>query len=104
MRVFLSDAAKADLISIYSYMAERNLAAADAIAEEINIKFDSLKHFPFNSLKHFPFIGRDRSDFGPNFRSVVAGYYVIFYIVEADQLTIVRVLDGRRDIDAEFLR
>ena len=96
MRVFLSDAAKADLISIYSYVAERNLAAADAIAEEINIKFDSLKHFPFS--------GRDRSDFGPNFRSVVAGYYVIFYIVEADQLTIVRVLDGWRDIDAEFLR
>ena len=96
MRVFLSDAAKADLISIYSYVAERNLAAADAIAEDINIKFDNLKHFPF--------IGRDRSDFGPNFRSVVAGYYVIFYIVEADQLTIVRVLDGRRDIDAEFLR
>jgi plasmid stabilization system protein ParE len=29
---------------------------------------------------------------------------VIFYIVERDRIVVVRVLDGRRDIDAEFQR
>jgi plasmid stabilization system protein ParE len=37
-------------------------------------------------------------------RSVVVGMYVIFCVIERDHITVVRVLDGRRDIDAEFQR
>ena len=37
-------------------------------------------------------------------RSVAVGMYVIFYLVEKDRIVIARVLDGRRDIDAEFQR
>ena len=33
---------------------------------------------------------------------MVAENYVIFYRVERNQILIVRVLEGRRDIDAEF--
>lgn len=74
MRIFIADEAKAYLLQIDSYIAERNPVAADSIAEAINKKFDNLRHFPF--------IGA----------------------VEENRLTIVRVLDGRRDINAEFLR
>ena len=66
------------------------------MAREIDRKFENLSHFPF--------IGRERSSLAPGLRSLVAGMYVIFYLVERDRVTIVRVLDGRRDIDAEFQR
>ncbi|HEY6701211.1 MAG TPA: hypothetical protein VI137_10450 [Pseudolabrys sp.] len=37
-------------------------------------------------------------------RSVVAENYVIFYRAERERILIVRVVDGRRDIEAEFER
>jgi toxin ParE1/3/4 len=55
-------------------------------------------------LSHFPFIGRERSSLARGLRSIVANIHVIFYTVERERIVIVRVLDGRRDIDAEFQR
>ncbi|HEY4774775.1 MAG TPA: type II toxin-antitoxin system RelE/ParE family toxin [Xanthobacteraceae bacterium] len=96
MKIFVSDQADADLLQIISYLLERNPGAARSVAHEIDKKFENLSHFPF--------IGRERSTLAPGLRSVVAGTNVIFYLVESDRITIVRVLDGRRDIDAEFRR
>jgi toxin ParE1/3/4 len=96
MRVFISDQADADLLQIIQYLAERNLAAAESLAVAIDQKFESLAHFPF--------IGRERSSLRPGLRSIVVGTHVIFYTVDPDHLTIVRIRQGRRDIDAEFQR
>ena len=96
MKIFVADEADADLLQIFRYLSERNPAAAESIAREIDRKFDNLSHFPF--------IGRSRATLGPGVRSVVASPYVIFYTVERDRIIIVRVLHGRRDIDAEFQR
>jgi plasmid stabilization system protein ParE len=35
-------------------------------------------------------------------RSVVAGMHLIFYLVADEQITVLRVIDGRMDIDVEF--
>jgi len=35
---------------------------------------------------------------------LLSGNYLIFYLVEAEQITIVRVIDSRMDIDEEFRR
>ena len=96
MRVHISHSADTDLTQIISYLGERNLAAARSVADGIDRRFQNLARFPF--------IGRERSSLGKGIRSIVAGTYVIFYVVEPDQVTIVRILDGRRDIDAEFQR
>jgi toxin ParE1/3/4 len=96
MNIFVSDAADADLLRIYSYLAERNPDAAVSVLRDINDKFVNLCRFPF--------IGRERASLGSGVRSLVSEPYVIFYAVERDRVTIVRVLDGRRDIDAEFQR
>ena len=69
---------------------------AESVVDGINRTFDNLVRFPF--------IGRDRSSLRPGIRSIVAGVYVIFYRVELERITIMRVLHGRRDIDAEFRR
>ena len=96
MNIFVAEQADADLLQIHTYLAERNLAAAVALASEFQNKFENLSRFPF--------IGRDRSNLLPDIRSVVVETYVIFYRVDPDRITIVRVMDGRRDIDAEFQR
>ncbi|MCK9918802.1 type II toxin-antitoxin system RelE/ParE family toxin [Microbacteriaceae bacterium K1510] len=96
MRVYLSEDADADLLHIHSYLAERNPVAAVVLARAFTEKF--------SRLSRFPFIGRDRSHLISGIRSLVVGNYVIFYRIEADQVTVLRILDGRRDIDSEFQR
>jgi len=58
----------------------------------------------FAELTRFPFIGRERSSLARGLRSTLVGNYVIFYTAGTDLITIVRVIDGRRDIDEEFRR
>jgi toxin ParE1/3/4 len=97
MKIFVSDRADADLLQIYRYLAERNRTAAESLFfREIDRKFENLGLFPF--------IGRERTTLSKGIRSVVAHPYVIFYMVDGDRIVIVRVLHGRRDIDAEFQR
>ena len=96
MKIFVSAKADADLLHLFSYLAQRNPIVAEMIVSEIDKKLESLARFPF--------IGRERSSLGVGMRSVVDGMYVIFYAIERDHITVVRVLDGRRDIDAEFQR
>lgn len=96
MKVFLSEQADADLLQIYRYLAERNASAAQSIVAEINRKLQNIGDFPF--------FGRDRSMLSQGIRSIVAHPYVILYTVGPDRIIVVRVLHGRRDIDAEFQR
>jgi toxin ParE1/3/4 len=96
MKVFLSEKARSDLLQFYGYLVERTPSAARAALETINAKFANLTQFPF--------IGRERSTLGPRVRSLVAGTQVIFYTVEEDRIIVIRILDGRRDIDEEFKR
>ena len=96
MKIVFSEDADKDLLNILDYLSDRNRSAAFALAELFNTKIENLAHFPF--------IGRDRSIFAARMGSIVAENYVVFYRLEGDHILIVRVLDGRRDIDAEFER
>jgi toxin ParE1/3/4 len=96
MKVLLSDKAGKDLLQIYSYIAERNPTAAEALVRRIDEKFDQISYLPF--------IGRERSSLAPGLRSVVVGNHVIFYAVKPDSIIVVRVIDGRMDIDEQFRR
>ena len=96
MQIVRSDRAHRDLLQIYNYIAERNPRAAENLLKNLDAKL--------KTLAHFPFIGRDRSSLAPGLRSFVVHPYVVFYLVESDKVTLVRVIDGRRDIDEEFQR
>jgi toxin ParE1/3/4 len=54
-------------------------------------------------VEEHPLIGRKRDEVRPGLRSLVSHPNVIFYRVRNDIPEIVRVLDGRRDIDSIFL-
>ena len=96
MKIVWSERAESDLLQIYTYLAERNLKAADALVQEVDAKF--------KNLTRFPFIGRERSSLAPGLRSILIGTHLIFYLIERDRIVIVRVIDGRMDIDEEFKR
>jgi toxin ParE1/3/4 len=94
LRVVVSLRARSDLLSIHSYLAERNSAAADRLLARFSERFDELREFPL--------LGRDRSEFGYSLRGLLIDGYVAFYIVETDSIVVVRVIDGRRDIKSEL--
>jgi len=96
MKIVTSNKARDDLRRIYEYLAVRNPQAADALIREIDGRF--------KNLSRFPFIERERSSLAPGLRSVPVGTHLIFYLVEQDRIVIVRVIDGRMDIDEEFKR
>jgi toxin ParE1/3/4 len=96
MPVVLSERAEFDLFRIYRYIDERSHDAADAFLRRIDANFDNLARFPF--------IGRDRSSLARGLRCLVVGQHLIFYTIEPDQIVIVRIIDGRMDVEEEFKR
>lgn len=53
-------------------------------------------------IEDHPFAGRARDEVHPGLRSFSAAPHVVFYRVVNDTPEIVRVLDGRQDIDDKF--
>ena len=53
-------------------------------------------------LEEHPLAGRTRDEIRAGLRSVLASPYVIFYRVNNDVPELVRILDGRRDVNEIF--
>lgn len=49
-------------------------------------------------------MGRKRLQFGLDLRTLVVGDHLVFYRIEPEKILILRVLDGRMDVEAELLR
>ncbi len=96
MQIVISDKARSDLIRIYGYLEERSPNVANAFIHRINTNFDNLARFPF--------IGRERSALAQGLRCLIVGLYLVFYVIAVDQIIVVRVIDGRMDVDEEFHR
>ena len=87
-----SRAARADVTGILAYIAKDSPHAAAGMLD----RFEQQAR----KLAAAPGIGRSRAELRPGLRSVGVGSYVIFYRAVADGIEIVRVLHGRRDIEA----
>jgi toxin ParE1/3/4 len=96
MEVVLLDKARSDLLRVHHYLEAHSPNAADAFIRRVDSNLANLARFPF--------IGRDRPGLIPGLRCLVVGLYLIFYKVESDQVIVVRVIDGRMDVDEEFHR
>ena len=94
MRVVVSLRARSDILNIHSYLAKHSPAAADRMLVRFAERFDELQEFPF--------LGPDRSEFRAGLRGLLIDGYIAFYIVEVDRIVIVRVFDGRTDIEREM--
>jgi toxin ParE1/3/4 len=54
------------------------------------------------TIEEFPSAGRSRDEIRAGLRSLAAGLHIIFYRLKQGRPEIVRVLDGRRDLDEIF--
>jgi toxin ParE1/3/4 len=89
--------AGADLDDIWYYVAQES-----GSIEIANRLIDSITDRFFLLASH-PYLGRARDDdFGVGSRSFPVGEYIIVYCVEEEDVLILRVAHGRREIEALF--
>ena len=88
----LSAQAESELNEIWSHVGSESGSGdiADRLLDSIGVHL--------RILGENPYIGRSRADLRPGFRSLPAGSYMLFYRVDGDDVLILRVLHGRRDI------
>jgi len=87
--------ALADAVQIWDYYERvAGRQTAERIAREIG---DVIA-----LVEQHPFAGRARDEIRPGFRSLAAPRHVVFYRVVNDLPEIIRVPDGRQDIDEVF--
>ena len=90
----LSPRAKADLVEIWSYIADDSVANADTFVDDLNETIQLLANQPGS--------GRRREELAPEILSFPFRRYVIFYRANPDAIEIVRVLHGAMDIHNIF--
>jgi toxin ParE1/3/4 len=89
--------AEADLDDIWLYVAKESgsMEVATQLIDSITDRF--------LFLARFPFAGRVRDkDLGAGTRSFPVGEHLIVYCIEGTDVSILRVVHGRRDLGALF--
>ncbi len=93
MAHFLSPEAESDLENIWEYIASQaeSPEVADRVASAIVDRF--------LLLAEYPHIGRSRDqELGPGLRTFPVGEYIIIYRILREDVAILRVIHGSRDI------
>lgn len=83
-----TDQAEQDLLEIWSYVADHNIAAADRLLDMLEQKFTHLAEMPGT--------GAFRRDVGDGMRHFPVGRYLILYRDIPDGIEVVRVVHGAR--------
>lgn len=98
MKVVVAPSARDDLLGIWSYIADDNVAAADRISERLEETF--------KLLGLHPHLGERCSQYGADSRHVFVDVYVIFYAVDevARLVKVKAVIHGARDLPTELAR
>jgi toxin ParE1/3/4 len=88
----LAPQAQADLSTVWNYIVNEsgNVGVVDALTER------------FYLLSQYPRMGRLRDDLRPGLRSFAVGEYVIVYAIEDENVEILYVFHGRRDIEGQL--
>ena len=94
MALLVSPQVESELDEIWLYIVSESSSTeiADRVIDSITERFLEL-------AKH-PYVGRKRDDLRPGLRSVAVGSYVVIYRIEGQDVQILHVLHGRRDIRA----
>lgn len=90
----LTPAAAQDLRRIHARIAADNPHAAAHTIRRIRDRAEIIAEFPGS--------GRPRPELPGHLQSVPEGRYILFYAQRQGVVTIVRVIEGERDIPAQF--
>jgi len=94
VRLLFTPRAVADLEAIHDYIARESLERADATIDRVRERS--------RILRKWPELGRQRAELGRGVRSFPVGPLIVLYRLGGDDIEIVRVIDGRRDVAAAF--
>ena len=94
VRITRRPQAEEDILEIWLFIAEDNVAAADRW-------FDRLDEILFLCATQ-PTMGRVRDELAPGLRSFPFGCYVVFYEPLHDGIDVVRVLHSSQETDPQF--
>lgn len=90
-------AAREDIFSIFDYIADESGSTVTGHSFVARLRRRCLE------LSKLPgHMGRSRPDLGPDIRSTAFGNYVIVFRYAGNDLEILRIIEGHRDIDAQF--
>ncbi|PYP84085.1 MAG: type II toxin-antitoxin system RelE/ParE family toxin [Blastocatellia bacterium AA13] len=90
-RLSFTSQAEQDLVDIYDYIADDNPRAAILVMNQLEKRC--------KSLRLQPKVGRERNYIAPGLRSITESHYVIFYRLMPDEIQVIRVLHGARDVE-----
>jgi toxin ParE1/3/4 len=93
-RCVISLEASQDLNTISDYFVSRNIDAGERILQEFNQKCVKLLQFPN--------MGKSYAAIRPWLRGIPLDGYIIFYEVGEDEITILRVVNGRQNLETLF--
>lgn len=92
-RILRTRASRIDYEEIWSYLAVRDLSAADQLIDQLDATLEVIASTPR--------MGRRMEELAPNLRSFPVGNYLIFYRPLEDGVQLIRLLHGARDITPE---
>ncbi|GJD36680.1 type II toxin-antitoxin system RelE/ParE family toxin [Methylobacterium aerolatum] len=81
-----------DLLDLWSYVAQDDVAAADRLLDTIQHKLELIADRPL--------LGRARPELAQDLHSVVVGNVVLFYRPVADGIVLIRALSRYRDLES----
>ena len=90
----ISPSATKDLNEIADYFLKRNLEAGERLFKDFNKKCQNLANFPS--------MGRSYAYIKPSLRGLPLNGYIIIYQVMYDGVEILRVVNGRQDLESLF--
>ena len=93
-RIERAEAAKADLLTIWLYIADDSTEVADRVLDRLGSAFVTLSENPR--------MGRGREEVGSDLRSFVVSSFTVFYVPLDDGVSIARVLHNRQDVERVF--
>ena len=94
MDLIITGRARAEITAAIAYRYDRSPSSARRLFDDFTRRFDELRQFPM--------MGRSRNDIRPELRALLIENYIAFHFVRAEQITVVRVLDGRMNVEQEF--
>jgi len=79
-----------DLLEIFLLIAEDDEIVADRFVDRIRTSVWRLAHYPLSAPA--------RPELGSDIRSLVVGHYVVLHRATSEQVRILRILHGSRDL------
>ncbi|MDJ1170675.1 type II toxin-antitoxin system RelE/ParE family toxin [Roseofilum sp. BLCC_M154] len=94
-RYSISQEAIKDLDEISDYLANFSIEAGERFIQKFTDKC--------RKLVTFPNMGKNYQEIMPNLKGMIVDDYIVFYLIKLEEVEIVRVVSGYRNLESVFV-